>query len=240
MKNKNNVLISTVIMSVSYVLMLIGATSIDKLFALLFISIIAYATGIILSIVSVVKYGKFIENPKVDTAITVMTLFSFFPLGLYLLWTKVEWNKNVKIFATVLIPVVASTISILPLTANDNLEEQVATVENSITEATTEISTTEISTTEAPTTTEPTTQETTTEQTTVATTKQQTTTTTTKATTTTQKETTTQKQSSGRTVYIAPTGKRYHYDKECCGPNAQEKDLDEVKTSHTPCKTCVH
>lgn len=235
MKNKNNVLISTVIMSVSYVLMLIGATSIDKLFALLFISIIAYAIGIILSIVSVVKYEKLIDNPKVNTAITVMTLFSFFPLGLYLLWTKVKWNKIVKIFATILIPVVASTISILPLTANDDIEEQVATVENSITEATIEISTTE-----APTTTEPTTQETTTEQTTVTTTKSQTTTTTTKATTTTQKETTTQKQSSGRTVYIAPTGKRYHYDKECCGPNAQEKDLDEVKTSHTPCKTCVH
>lgn len=230
MKNKNNVLISTVIMSVAYVLMLIGSSSIDKLFVLFFISVIAYATGIILSIISVVKYGKLIDNPKIYTAITVMTLFSFFPLGLYLLWTKVEWNKTVKIFATILIPIIAITISVLPLTANDNTQEEQTPVVETISE---------ISTTEAPTTTEPTTQETTTEQTTVSTTKQQTTTTT-KATTTTQKETTTQKQSSGRIVYTTPTGEKYHYDKNCAGKNAIEKDINDVKGIYEPCKKCVH
>ena len=230
MKNKNNLLISTVIMSVAYVLMLIGSSSIDKLFVLFFISVIAYATGIILSIISVVKYGKLIDNSKIDTAITVMTLFSFFPLGLYLLWTKVEWNKTVKIFATILIPIIAITISVLPLTANDNTQEEQTPVVETISE---------ISTTEAPTTTEPTTQETTTEQTTVSTTKQQTTTTT-NATTTTQKETTTQKQSSGRIVYITPSGKKYHYIKSCPGKNAKEVNLDDVIDTHQPCEKCVN
>lgn len=230
MKNKNNLLISTVIMSVAYVLMLIGSSSIDKLFVLFFISVIAYATGIILSIISVVKYGKIIDNPKIDTAITVMTLFSFFPLGLYLLWTKVEWNKIVKIFATILIPIIAITISVLPLTANDNTQEEQTPVVETISE---------ISTTEAPTTTEPTTQETTTEQTTVSTTKQQTTTTT-NATTTTQKETTTQKQSSGRIVYVTPSGKKYHYIKSCPGKNAREVNLDDVIDTHQPCEKCVN
>lgn len=41
-------------------------------------------------------------------------------------------------------------------------------------------------------------------------------------------------------VYVTPTGKRYHNDKECAGPNAIESTL-EAATSRglTPCQTCA-
>ena len=43
----------------------------------------------------------------------------------------------------------------------------------------------------------------------------------------------------GVTVYITPTGKKYHYKASCAGKNAIEKTLDQVKNTHTPCKTCA-
>ncbi len=43
-----------------------------------------------------------------------------------------------------------------------------------------------------------------------------------------------------RTVYIAPTGKRYHYRSTCAGKNAMESSLDEVDHYYTPCQKCVH
>lgn len=42
-----------------------------------------------------------------------------------------------------------------------------------------------------------------------------------------------------RTVYITPTGKKYHYRKTCAGKNAIEKTLDTVKDSYGPCKKCA-
>ena len=44
----------------------------------------------------------------------------------------------------------------------------------------------------------------------------------------------------GNTVYIAPTGKRYHYSKSCAGVNARAVSLSEAKESgRTPCKKCA-
>lgn len=42
-----------------------------------------------------------------------------------------------------------------------------------------------------------------------------------------------------RGCYITPTGKRYHFDKECAGPNAIPITVgDAVARGYTPCKTC--
>ena len=45
---------------------------------------------------------------------------------------------------------------------------------------------------------------------------------------------------SNKRVYITPNGKCYHYDKQCAGKNAIEKNFDDVKNSYKPCGTCVH
>ncbi len=42
------------------------------------------------------------------------------------------------------------------------------------------------------------------------------------------------------TVYIAPTGKRYHYRSTCAGKNAMEVQLSQAENYYTPCKKCVH
>ncbi|MBE6537988.1 MAG: hypothetical protein E7671_00795 [Ruminococcaceae bacterium] len=41
------------------------------------------------------------------------------------------------------------------------------------------------------------------------------------------------------TVYIAPTGKRYHNKRTCAGKNALPIDLNLAKNYHTACKKCV-
>lgn len=43
----------------------------------------------------------------------------------------------------------------------------------------------------------------------------------------------------GSTVYITPTGSKYHYSKDCAGKNAIKKNLSEVKGSYNPCKKCA-
>ena len=43
-----------------------------------------------------------------------------------------------------------------------------------------------------------------------------------------------------RTVYIAPTGKRYHYKSTCAGKNAMPIELDDVSDYYDACKKCVH
>lgn len=93
-----------------------------------------------------------------------------------------------------------------------------------------------------------TTQETTTVATTVSTTTQPTTekantATTTKApvktAVTTAKSTTAAKKVS-RTVYITPSGKKYHYNGSCNGGKYQASNLDEAKRlGLTPCKKCA-
>ena len=42
------------------------------------------------------------------------------------------------------------------------------------------------------------------------------------------------------TVYITPTGERYHYRPTCAGKNAKEIKLFEAQKKYTPCKKCVH
>lgn len=43
-----------------------------------------------------------------------------------------------------------------------------------------------------------------------------------------------------RTVYITPTGKRYHYSSECAGKNAEATTKDKAEhQGFTPCQKCV-
>lgn len=45
----------------------------------------------------------------------------------------------------------------------------------------------------------------------------------------------------GQTVYITPSGKKYHYLSTCGGKNSKPIDLDSAKSSgYEPCKKCVH
>ena len=54
--------------------------------------------------------------------------------------------------------------------------------------------------------------------------------------TTKKEEITTKKE---KTVYITPTGSKYHYSKSCAGKNAIEKYLSDVKDSYGACKKCT-
>lgn len=46
--------------------------------------------------------------------------------------------------------------------------------------------------------------------------------------------------SQGRIVYETPSGKRYHFDPNCGGPNSKQTDLESAKSSGlTPCKKCT-
>lgn len=49
-----------------------------------------------------------------------------------------------------------------------------------------------------------------------------------------------QSQSNGRTVYITPTGKKYHYDNNCNGGTYIESTMSEaLSRGLTPCKKCA-
>ena len=41
------------------------------------------------------------------------------------------------------------------------------------------------------------------------------------------------------TVYITPSGKKYHLSAKCAGSNAVERALSEVISSYSPCKSCA-
>lgn len=56
---------------------------------------------------------------------------------------------------------------------------------------------------------------------------------------TTTRKTTTKPNKTGKTVYITPTGKKYHYSKECASKNAMKRDLSEVSNAYDPCKKCA-
>ena len=43
----------------------------------------------------------------------------------------------------------------------------------------------------------------------------------------------------GNTVYVSPTGKKYHYTKSCAGKHPIKTTLKEAKKDHTPCKKCA-
>lgn len=48
------------------------------------------------------------------------------------------------------------------------------------------------------------------------------------------------RQNIGSTVYITPTGKRYHYRSTCGGKNSKSTSLDSaINSGYTPCKKCA-
>lgn len=52
---------------------------------------------------------------------------------------------------------------------------------------------------------------------------------------------TTSSTSNNRTVYITPTGSKYHYSSTCGGKNSRSTTLDSAKSSgYEPCKKCAH
>lgn len=64
--------------------------------------------------------------------------------------------------------------------------------------------------------------------------------TTVKAATTKKIVTTTQQHKVSRTVYITPTGKRYHFKSTCGGKNSFGVELDNaIRQGYTPCKKCA-
>ena len=52
-------------------------------------------------------------------------------------------------------------------------------------------------------------------------------------------EYTTEKKS-GKTVYITPTGEKYHCSSACAGKNAMARDYDDVEGVYDPCKKCAY
>lgn len=46
-------------------------------------------------------------------------------------------------------------------------------------------------------------------------------------------------QSSGKTVYITPTGEKYHNSSACAGKNAIARDYNDVSGYYDPCKKCA-
>ena len=42
-----------------------------------------------------------------------------------------------------------------------------------------------------------------------------------------------------RTVYTTPSGKKYHYSRECAEKNAKATTESSAKVSYNPCKKCV-
>ena len=87
-----------------------------------------------------------------------------------------------------------------------------------------------------------TTERATTEKQSVATTKTtiQTKETTTKKTTEVTTAKPTEEQKNSITVYVTPSGKRYHLDPDCGGKNSSATDLDRaINMGKTPCKKCA-
>lgn len=183
----------------------------------------------------------------------ILWLIFFCPVGLYLMLKKTDWHKTLKIILSAVYgcwiafcifflavgifydspseettSTSASTSSYIQTTTDatssvETTEEKTTTTTTTETTSnTTKASTIAASTTKATNTTKNTTTETTREQTA-------------KRTTT---ETTVEKKS-GITVYITPTGKKYHYSKSCAGKNAMERDLNDVQGIYGPCKKCA-
>lgn len=237
-------------------------------------------------------------NTASNTAVILWLIF-FFPVGLFLMWKKTNWNKAIKIPVTIILVLTL----IVGIANSDKNQPELPTSSTGITEivcqydtdinldlskqrtsnqtiyfnvapnneydeadfnlvsSNTEIAAVEferfsygrvavkilglttgetvvyIETTdgiiksneikvtctgEKETTTEPTTEETTTEETT-------------KETTTEEKTT----KDNSRTVYVTPSGEKYHFSKSCAGKNASERTLNEAKDIYDPCKKCA-
>ncbi len=199
----------------------------------------------------------------------IILMFLVFPLvGIVLMWAaKKSWNKAIKIVSSVIFGFFAfGWMIILFAPSSDSTTSDITdiTTEESTTiyvdTSTTQEKTTDLSTTAAESTTlKPIT---TAEQTTVTstTTEKETTTakptttekvTTTTKPTTTQKVTTTTKHTTTKapsvmdydskvTVYITPTGSKYHYENPCGNGSYSPISLSEAKAMGlTACKKCV-
>ncbi|MEE0963680.1 MAG: DUF4236 domain-containing protein [Ruminococcus bromii] len=185
------------------------------------------------------------------TGYIILLLVLFFPVGIFLMWKYTNWNKKVKIA----ISVILALFFVISLFSSPNSDEPVNTVvpgtiiestdtqssDGIIKDDTVHATTGSEVTSKAPETT--TKNETTTQ---VTTTNAPETTTaektpvaenTTEKQTTTERETTTEKPA-GRTVYITPSGKRYHYDPDCGGKNSYSVSIDNVG-GRTPCQKCA-
>ena len=175
------------------------------------------------------------------TGFIILFLMIFFPVGLFLMWRHSIWSKNTKIIVSAIIALLfiigcaSSTTEehTEPAINSDNTIAEYASdeISSEIKEITTKQETTTKITTEAETTTEITTIE----KTTVAET------TTEKAPetekTTTEKVQETEKPA-GRTVYITPSGKKYHLDPDCGGKNSRAVSIDNVG-GRGPCNKCA-
>ncbi len=178
------------------------------------------------------------ENKKRHGILWWILAVMFWPISLSVWFyksPKIKLNKKKRIIILVVVWIVLlifgySTPDEEPSTTESTTTSIVQTTEETLDE--TEVTTTELETTSSPGSTT----ELTTTTTTTTTTKP---TSTTKKVTTTKKSTTTQK-STSKTVYVTPTGKKYHYDGHCNGGTYNPSTLDEAK-SHglTPCKKCV-
>ena len=134
----------------------------------------------------------------------------------------------------------ADHIDTMPGEATTTVDEATTTIDETTATLETTTPTTAPTTTGAPTTTKaPTTKRATTAK--PSTTKKPATTKPTTAKPTTAKPTVapTQATPQGRTVYITPTGKCYHYSSDCAGKNAMARSLSEVTGSYRPCKKCT-
>lgn len=89
--------------------------------------------------------------------IVVLLLIVFFPVGLYLMWARTNWKKNVKIVVTIFIAVlfIIGASSSAKNGSKDNANSTTSFVDVT-TEPTTAVQTTEEPTTVAPTTEKPT------------------------------------------------------------------------------------
>lgn len=52
-------------------------------------------------------------------------------------------------------------------------------------------------------------------------------------------ETTTESPWDGKTVYITPTGEKFHIKESCAGENAIETELEKIGEKYTACKRCA-
>lgn len=174
-----------------------------------------------------------------DFAVIIL-LILFFPIGLYLMWSKTNWSKAAKITVTAIFVI----LTIIGLFSNNNdsnnAEPAVSIISTEqATQSTTKLTTKAI--TEAPTTTtavpETTTAATTTTERITETTEKRTAASTTKKHTTTEYTTV---QEYSETVYRTPSGKRYHLSSTCGGKNSYEVSLDSaIAAGLTPCQKCA-
>ena len=58
--------------------------------------------------------------------------------------------------------------------------------------------------------------------------------------TTTNEATTKMSLTDNTTVYVSPSGTKYHYKQTCAGKNAQAVSYGSIKDEKQPCKKCVH